>query len=148
MKILSQLPKLVTSRKKRKGRGAGSGTGAKSGRGTTRHQKARTKIPLHFEGGQIRAVKKYPLLRGKGKNKSIKPKSIVIDLQKLNILKSGQTVNQETLIQAGIINHSQKEREVKILGNGKIEKKLIIKLPISKKAKTMIEKAGGKVELK
>lgn len=66
--FLSQLPKLVEEAKKRLGRGTGSGKGAKSGRGTTRHQKARGSIPLHFEGGQGRMVKKYPLLRGKGRN--------------------------------------------------------------------------------
>ncbi len=67
--FLSQLPRLVFGRKKRLGRGLGSGKGAKSGRGTTRHQKARENIPLHFEGGQGRMVKRFPLLRGKGKNK-------------------------------------------------------------------------------
>ncbi len=68
--FLSQLPKIVARHKKRLGRGLGSGKGAKSGRGTTRHQKARENIPLHFEGGQGRLVKRFPLLRGKGKNKS------------------------------------------------------------------------------
>lgn len=68
--FLSNLPKIVIKRKKRLGRGLGSGKGSKSGRGTTRHQKAREKIPLHFEGGQGRMVKRFPLLRGKGKNKS------------------------------------------------------------------------------
>lgn len=68
--FLSNLPKIVLSRKKRLGRGLGSGKGAKSGRGTTRHQKARETVPLHFEGGQGRMVKRFPLLRGKGKNKS------------------------------------------------------------------------------
>ena len=67
--ILSNLPKIVSKKKKRLGRGLGSGKGAKSGRGTTRHQKARESIPLHFEGGQGRMVKKFPLLRGKGRNK-------------------------------------------------------------------------------
>ena len=67
--ILSHLPKIITKKKKRLGRGLGSGKGAKSGRGTTRHQKARESIPLHFEGGQGRMVKKFPLLRGKGRNK-------------------------------------------------------------------------------
>jgi len=67
--FLSNLPKIVLHRKKRLGRGISSGKGAKSGRGTTRHQKAREKIPLHFEGGQGRLVKKFPLLRGKGRNK-------------------------------------------------------------------------------
>jgi ribosomal protein L15 len=66
--FLSNLPKIVDKSKKRLGRGLGSGKGAKSGRGTTRHQKAREGIPIHFEGGQGRMVKKYPLLRGKGRN--------------------------------------------------------------------------------
>ena len=78
MKIpfLSFLPKLVKRRKKRVGRGLGSGKGAKSGRGTTRHQKARESIPIYFEGGQGRIIKKFPLLRGKGRNKPKKNKKI------------------------------------------------------------------------
>lgn len=67
--FLSNLPKIVSKKKKRLGRGLGSGKGAKSGRGTTRHQKARENIPVHFEGGQGRIVKRFPLLRGKGRNK-------------------------------------------------------------------------------
>ena len=68
MIYLHQLPQIVARSKKRVGRGLGSGVGAKSGRGTTRHQRAREKIPLSFEGGQNRLVKKFPLLRGKAKN--------------------------------------------------------------------------------
>jgi len=67
--FLSNLPKLLERAKKRVGRGLGSGKGAKSGRGITRHQKARESIPLFFEGGQGRIIKKFPLLRGKGRNK-------------------------------------------------------------------------------
>lgn len=70
LNFLSNLPKITDKKKKRLGRGLGSGKGAKSGRGITRHQKAREDIPLHFEGGQGRLVKRFPLLRGKGKNKS------------------------------------------------------------------------------
>jgi len=72
--FLSNLPKIIHRPKKRRGRGLGSGKGAKSGRGTTRHQKARESIPLHFEGGQGRIIKKFPLLRGKGRNKPKKSK--------------------------------------------------------------------------
>lgn len=67
--LLSNLVKIITKKKKRLGRGIGSGKGAKSGRGTTRHQKARERIPLFFEGGQGRIIKRFPLLRGKGRNK-------------------------------------------------------------------------------
>ena len=74
--FLTSLPKIVAKKKKRLGRGLGSGRGSKSGRGTTRHQKAREAIPLHFEGGQARMVKKFPLLRGKGRNKSYKKKKL------------------------------------------------------------------------
>ena len=85
--FLSNLPKLVKRTKKRVGRGLGSGKGAKSGRGTTRHQKARESIPLFFEGGQGRIIKKFPLIRGKGRNKPnkfIKQKKKEFYQKKLN----------------------------------------------------------------
>ena len=59
--LIHQLPALVQKKKKRLGRGLGSGAGAKSGRGTTRHQRSRESIPLHFEGGQNKITKKFPL---------------------------------------------------------------------------------------
>ncbi len=74
--FLSSLPKITKKNKKRLGRGLGSGKGAKSGRGITRHQKTREDILIHFEGGQGRIVKKFPLLRGKGKNKPLISKKL------------------------------------------------------------------------
>ncbi len=129
---LSSLPKIVVHGKKRLGRGTGSGRGAKSGRGTTRHQKARESIPLSFEGGQGRLVKRFPLLRGKGKNKSTKQKMNKINLNDLNKLKDNSVVDL---------------KNVKILSDGKLEKKLIVKIPVSAAAKKAIEKAGGRVEV-
>lgn len=144
--LLSNLSKLVTRRKKRVGRGLGSGKGAKSGRGTTRHQKARESIPLSFEGGQGRIVKRFPLLRGKGKNKSPKKRLFLITLSDLNKFSEGETVDVNALIKKMIVPKETKKNEVKILANGKIKKKLIIRLPISKKAQQEIEKLGGKIE--
>lgn len=144
--FLSNLPKVNTQKKKRLGRGLGSGKGSKSGRGTTRHQKARESVPLHFEGGQGRIVKKFPLLRGKGKNNSIKKKAFVIDLEKLNELTENSIVSRETLIKENIITNGNEKLPVKILANGQLKKKLIIKLPVSKKVKEAVEKLGGKVE--
>ena len=62
----------------------GSGSGAKSGRGTTRHQAARESIPLAFEGGQGRMVKRFPLLRGKNRNNAIKERNFALNIDVLN----------------------------------------------------------------
>jgi large subunit ribosomal protein L15 len=145
MNILSQLEKTVDKRKKRKGRGIGSGSGVKSGRGTTRHQKARTTIPLHFEGGQNRMVKRFPLLRGKAKNKSVHPKPIVITLTKLERFEANVTVDMNALIEKKLITGS-KDQKVKVVATGELTKSLTIALPVSESAKKMIEKAGGKVQ--
>ncbi|MFA5769870.1 MAG: 50S ribosomal protein L15 [Patescibacteria group bacterium] len=145
--FLSNLPKVNIKKKKRLGRGLGSGKGSKSGRGTTRHQKARESIPLHFEGGQGRIVKKFPLLRGKGKNNSIKEKAFVIDLESLNKLADNSTVSRETLIKENIITNGKENLPIKILANGQLKKKLVIQLPVSKKVKEAVEKLGGQVEL-
>ena len=145
--FLSNLPKIVTKEKKRQGRGLGSGRGAKSGRGTTRHQKAREGIPLHFEGGQARMVKKFPLLRGKGRNKSTEDKPFILDLNSLNIFKDNAVVDIANLIKQGLIDDRTKKLGVKILGDGKLEKKLKVKIAVSKSAKAAIEKAGGTVML-
>ena len=145
--FLSILPKVNVKKKKRLGRGLGSGKGSKSGRGTTRHQKARESIPLHFEGGQGRIVKKFPLLRGKGKNNSIKEKAFIVDLEMLNKLPDNSVVDKELLIKENIITNGKENLPIKILANGQLKKKLIIKLSVSKKVKEAVEKLGGKIEL-
>lgn len=144
--FLANLPKVNIKKKKRLGRGLGSGKGSKSGRGTTRHQKARESVPLHFEGGQGRIVKKFPLLRGKGKNNSIKKKAFIIGLEMLNKLPENSIVSRETLIKENIITNGNENLPVKILANGQLKKKLIVKLPVSKKVKEAVEKLGGQVE--
>lgn len=145
MDLLANLPKTVDKKKKRVGRGMGSGKGSKSGRGTTRHQKARENIPLSFEGGQGRMVKKFPLLRGKGINKPRRLAEIIIKTDKLNKLEDNSTVDIEILIKKGIVSDTALGKGVKILNGAKLEKKLTVKLPVSKKAKAAIESAGGKV---
>lgn len=145
--FLSSLPKIVSKKKKRLGRGLGSGRGAKSGRGTTRHQKARENIPLHFEGGQGRIVKKYPLLRGKGRNKPTKESKIIVKLDKLNLFQNDETVDLEALISKKIVDKKAREVGIVVVNGGKLEKKLHVKLKVSKSAKQEIEKNGGKLIL-
>lgn len=144
---LSLLPKITEKRKKRLGRGAGSGKGAKSGRGTTRHQRSREDIPLHFEGGQAKLVKKFPLLRGKGKNKSKRIKPLTVYLKDLNQFNDGDIVDVAALQSKGILKNKNKKIKVKVLATGELTKKLQVNLPVSKSAKLIIEKAGGKVKL-
>lgn len=146
-KILSHLPKIVLPKKKRVGRGLGSGRGAKAGRGTTRHQKARESIPLHFEGGQGRIIKKFPLLRGKGKNKPVSKKPVIVNLDKLNLLKDDDVVDIKLLIKKGIVSQKAANLGIKILDKGKIKKRLTVKIPVSKKVKEKIEAYGGRVEI-
>jgi len=144
-KILSNLKKTTTRSKKRLGRGYGSNQGAKSGRGTTRHQKARTKINLYFEGGQGRMTKRYPLLRGKGKNKSRENKPLLIKAETLNSLDSGAVIDVSYLIKKGLVKARMVENGVKVVSKGKITKKLIVALPVSKTVKKQIEDQGGEV---
>ncbi len=147
MDILGKLPKIKEKKTKRKGRGLASGKGAKSGRGGKRHQKAKEKIPLHFEGGQAKIVKKYPLLRGKGKNKA-RRRTISINLSILNKFANNQVVDKEVLVKRGILKKSKKNIKLKVVSSRlKLEKKLIVKLPVSSGAKKKIERAGGKVDL-
>lgn len=146
MNILSNLPKITDKRRKRLGRGIGSGRGSKSGRGTTRHQAAREDIPLHFEGGQNKITKKFPLLRGKGRNKSIVKKPQAINFSMLNKFKVGERIDLESLIKRGLVDERVRKSGVKVVVGGKLDKKLIVKLPVSKPARRVIEKLGGQVE--
>jgi len=145
--FLSDLPSLVERAKKRLGRGLGSGKGAKSGRGTTRHQKARSTIPLHFEGGQGRLVKRFPLLRGKGRNYSRKTYKYTIYSEQLNVFENGSVVDIEALFKANLIEADAKSPIVKLIKKGEVTKKLTVALPVTQSVKAMIEKAGGTVRV-
>lgn len=141
---LDSLPKIVTKPKKRLGRGHGSGKVKTSGRGT-KGQKARENIKLTFAGSSLQAswLKRLPLWRGKGKNKSHSKKPLAVNLKYLNSLKPHTEVTLETLQKANII--AKNVTAVKILGDGELTIPLIFKLPVSKSAAKKIEKAGGKI---
>lgn len=142
--MLNKLEPIGRKKKKRLGRGIGSGRGSKSGRGTTRHQNAREKIPLWFEGGQNRLVKRFPLLRGKGKNKSVR-EVIEIRTGSLNIYNDGDIVNAQTLLSHGLIAKTDSKKDIKIILKGDIEKKLTVEVRATRGAKEAIENIGGSV---
>jgi len=142
---LNDLPKTTTKSKKRVGRGYGSGRGKTSGRGT-KGQKARGKVKLGFEGGQLPLIKRLPLQRGKGKFKSFKKKPLVVNVKVLNLLPKKETVDLKTLIKYRIVKEDEaKKFGVKILGDGELRIPLTVELPCSKGAIKKIEEAGGKI---
>jgi large subunit ribosomal protein L15 len=145
--MLNSLSKIKARGKKRLGQGHGSGKVKTSGRGT-KGQNARGKVPLSFEGGALSLIKRLPFRRGKGRNKSFKKQPIIVNIKALEILKDKSLVDQALLIKQKIVDEKDaKEYGVKILGDGKITKSLVIKLPISKQAAKKIEKAGGRIEI-
>lgn len=72
-------------------------------------------------------IKRYPKLRGRGinMNKAFRANYVPVNLEALNILENGSMVSPQSLVAAGIINMSKgRFPKVKILGTGKLEKKL------------------------
>jgi len=142
--MLDNLEKVTTKNQKRVGRGYGSGKAKTAGRGT-KGRKARGKVPLFFEGGALPLIKRMPLLRGMGRNKSFKTKPIEVDLKDLDRFTKGTIVDAKKLADEGIISQNMVRRGVKILNNGEITKALKVKTFVTKGAALKIEKAGGEV---
>lgn len=136
---LNNLIAIKSRTKKRVGRGESSGKGKTSARGM-KGQKARGKLPLSFEGGQLPIVKRLPFRRGIG-NRPAKEK-FALSLSRLEIFKEGEKVDIGALVDKGIIAEADKNKKIKIVA-GKIEKALKIALPASAAAKKAIEKAKG-----
>ena len=129
---------------KRIGRGHGSGNGKTAGKGH-KGQKARAGrgIRAGFEGGQMPLHRRIPK---RGFNNIFATPYVAINVAALNRFEDGAVVNTEALLNAGIINKAP--YGVKILGNGKIEKKLTVQVAaFSESAKAKIEASGGKAEV-
>ena len=134
-----------TRRRKVVGRGPGSGHGKTSGRGE-KGQKARSGGNVHiwFEGGQTPLYKRLP--RRGFSNARFTTKYAVVNVEDLNRFKDGDTVTPELLKEVGLV---KKELSgIKILGNGKLEKKLTIQASkFSTSALEKIKEAGSKAEV-
>lgn len=131
--------------RKRVGRGTSSGLGKTSGKGH-KGQNARSGggVRPGFEGGQLELFRRIPK-RGFS-NARFKKEYAIINLEDLNKFENDATVTPEILKDMGII---KKELSgVKVLGEGNLDKKLIVKAhKFSKTAKEQIEKNGGKAEV-
>ena len=128
----------------RKGRGAGSGNGKTAGRGH-KGQWARSGggVRVGFEGGQMPLARRLPK-RG-FHNIFAKPLEAV-NVSALEKFEDGAVVDAQAMLDAGVLSKCQ--YGVKILGNGEISKKLIVKASaFSASAKEKIVAAGGKWEV-
>ena len=135
----------ATTTRKRVGRGPGSGLGKTSGRGE-KGQKARSGYSRKagVEGGQLPLYRRLPK-RGFS-NAKFKTTYAVINLSDLNKFENGSEITPELLKEMGILKNQLDG--VKVLGNGTLEKKLVVKAhKFSNVAKEQIEKLGGKAEV-
>ena len=132
-----------TKRRKRVGRG---GKYSKTAGAGEKGQTARSGggVRAGFEGGQL------PLFRRLGKrgfnNTRFRTVYATVNVSDLNIFAENTVVTPELLIDAGLV--TKQLDGIKVLGNGELSKKLIVKANVfSKSAKEKIEAAGGKTEV-
>ncbi len=129
---------------KRIGRGHGSGNGKTAGKGH-KGQKARAGRGFRagFEGGQMPLQRRVPK---RGFNNIFATPYAIINVAALNKFEDGAVVDVKALQDAGIVKNA--ENGVKVLGNGKLDKKLTVKVAAySESAKAKIEAAGGQAEV-
>lgn len=146
MKNLGNLSPAVGSHKDRKrlGRGPASGQGKTAGKGH-KGQKARKGggVAPGFEGGQTPLYRRLPKY-GFTNARNMKQYHI-INLDALNCFDADAVVDGEALVKKGLLKKLR--HPVKILGNGKLDKKLTIKVhKASKSAKQAVESVGGSIE--
>ncbi|MBQ3901948.1 MAG: 50S ribosomal protein L15 [Lachnospiraceae bacterium] len=128
----------------RKGRGSGSGNGKTAGRGQ-KGQKARSggHSAPGFEGGQMPLYRRLPKRGFHNRNTK---EIVAIDLDYLERFDNGAEVSVDSLKESGIVKNPRDG--VKILGSGKLTKKLTVKAnAFSASAKEKIEALGGKAEV-
>ena len=130
------------SKRLRKGRGLSSGHGFTSGRGT-KGQKAHGKTRLGFEGGQMPLYRQIPK---RGFTNINRKEYAIVNLSTLDRFEDGTEVTPQVLMESGLVKNLKSG--VKVLGNGKLTKKLTVKAnKFSASAVSAIEAAGGKTEV-
>ncbi|MBP3891269.1 MAG: 50S ribosomal protein L15 [Solobacterium sp.] len=129
---------------KRLGRGQGSGQGKTAGKGH-KGQNARSGggVAIGFEGGQTPLYKRIPMRGFTNRNRK---EYAIVNVKDLNKFEDGVVVNFESLKAAGLVKKPLDG--LKILGNGKLEKKLTVQAnKFTKSAEKAIVEAGGTAEV-
>lgn len=145
MKMHELAPALGSTKEaKRIGRGHGSGNGKTAGKGH-KGQKARAGHGMRagFEGGQMPLQRRVPK---RGFNNIFAEEWAAINVSALEVFEDGTVVDAAALTAKGIIKKAN--LPIKVLGNGKLTKKLEVKLnAYSASAAEKITAAGGKAEV-
>jgi len=131
-------------KRKRVGRGDGSGHGSYSGRGL-KGQKSRSGggVRVGFEGGQLPLIRRLP--RKRGFTNIFKDEFSIINVSELKRFAPNSKVTPEELLKAGLIKSLK--LGVKILGDGEIDRPLLVKAnKFSATAEKKISAAGGTIE--
>jgi large subunit ribosomal protein L15 len=143
MQLHELQPKHKNKDKKRVGRGGKKGTYSGKGNKGQKSRAGRKMVPIIRE-----LIKRYPKLRGY-RSFVLDDYSAVVNLETLEkTSKDGEVINPENLIKKGIASRMKgRNPKIKILGTGKLTKKLVVEnCAVSKSAKEAIEKAGGTIK--
>lgn len=143
---LSNLHPAAGSRKARKrvGRGPGSGNGKTAGRGHKgRNSRSGAGRTPGYEGGQMPLQRRLPK---RGFHNPFRKELQVVNLAALAQFDADSVVDPAALLGARLARKGSVH--IKILGQGKLDKKLTVKAhAFSKSAREAIEAQGGTVEV-
>ena len=133
-----------THKRKRIGRGPGSGLGGTSTRG---HKGAKSrsgyKKKIGFEGGQMPLQRRLPKFGFKNINRVDYRPINLSSLEAIAQANNLDTITKSTIVAAGLASKNDK---IKILSMGELKRPLKVEADaFSKKAKEVIEAAGGSV---
>ena len=129
---------------KRVGRGYGSGLGKNCGTGHKgQNSRSGGGVRIGFEGGQTSLFRRSPK---RGFTNYTEKEYATVNVGDLESLKAGTKVTLESLKENGILK--TKYTALKVLGNGKLTKKLtVVANKFTKSAEKAIVDAGGKIEV-
>ena len=141
-----QPAKGATKQRKRIARGTGSGRGGTSTKG---HKGAKSRAGYKrkraFEGGQMPLQMRLPKIGFKSPNRTEYATLNLDQLQSFAEKHNVSEITSEVLVAKGA---ASKNDQIKILGRGKLDKKLKVSVhAFSASAKEAIEATGGSVEV-
>ncbi len=131
-------------RRKRIGRGPGSGHGktATKGHKGLLARSGGGKRP-GFEGGQMPLFRRLPKF---GFTNPSRTEYAIVNVKSFETWTGAEVITPDLMVDAGLVK--RKKLPIKILGNGELNKSLVIQAhKFSKSAEAKIQSAGGRVEV-